>query len=142
MPYELFDDASKIDIDAVHRYLSEESYWAKGRPRELVAKSIENSYCVGARNERGDFAAFARVVTDWTTVYYVCDLFVLPPHRGNGLGKALVDWIVGRPEFSTARGMLLTADAHTLYTRFGFTQDEETQQRFMIRRRPQYTAPQ
>lgn len=133
--YHISDDKDLIDISAVHKFLSEHAYWARGRAFETVRVSIQNSYCLAAYTDTGSLAAFGRIVTDWATTYYVCDLFVLPPHRGNGLGKRLVDRIVNHPDLQALSGMLLTADAHDLYSRFGFTQDQESKGRFMIRRR-------
>lgn len=133
--YRISDDKGAIDISAVHRFLSEDSYWAQGRSLETVRTSIKNSYCLGVYTEAGSLAGFARVVTDWATTYYICDLFVLSPHRGKGLGKQMVDRIVSHPGLQGLSGMLLTADAHDLYSRFGFTQDQDSKTRFMIRRR-------
>jgi GNAT superfamily N-acetyltransferase len=82
----------------------------------------------------GEFSGFARVITDWATMYYVSDLFVVPSHRGCGLGEALTQWIVDHPRRAGCTGILKTADAHDLYSRAGFTRDEETGRRVMVRR--------
>jgi len=133
--YEISDDKSRIDVPRVHAYLAEESYWAKGRPLAVVTQSIHDSYCIGCYGESGSLAAFARVITDWATMYYICDLFVLEQHRRRGIGKELVRSIVENPPLASLSGMLLTADAHGLYRRFGFTQDDQTRARFMRRPR-------
>ena len=132
--YELSDDPARIDVEVVHQYLSEDSYWAEGRSIDVVARSIEHSWCLGAYDRDGVMVAFARVVTDWATMYYLCDVFVLPDHRGHGLGKALVGRIVNDSRLTDLAGLLGTADAHDLYSQFGFQQNDET--RRLIMRRP------
>jgi len=129
------DNKAHISIPTVHKYLSEESYWAKGRPYNIVARSIENSMCVGAYTKVRNQAGFARIITDLSTFYYVCDLFVLPEYQKFGIGKAMVGFIVNHPTLKSLTGTLLTADAHGLYEKFGFESSEEFQKRFMIKRR-------
>ncbi|BCY05462.1 GNAT family N-acetyltransferase [Actinoplanes sp. L3-i22] len=119
--YVLTDDVSRVDIDRVHRWLSEESYWAAGRSLELVNRSIEGSLPYSIRH--GDEqVGFARVVTDGATFAWICDVFIDERHRGHGLGGWLVDSIV---EDMTGRGilrlLLATRDAHEVYRRSGFT---------------------
>lgn len=133
--YVFSDDPTRIDVDIVHQYLAEESYWAKGRTIDVVRKSIRNSHCLAAYTENGEMAAFARVITDWATMYYICDLFVLAGHRRRGLGKELVRRITSHPVLEGLAGMLLTADAHGLYSQYGFEQSEEVSKRFMRRPR-------
>lgn len=133
--YEISDDPDRLDMDRIHRYLSEESYWATGRSREVVEASIRNSWCLGAYDGDGRLAGFARVVTDWATVYYLCDVFVLRPYRGCGLGKALVRRVVEDPRLSGLAGLLATQDAHGLYSRFGFRRGGEVAARVMRRPR-------
>jgi len=133
--YEISDDKSRIDVPQVHAYLTHESYWAKGRSLDVVIQSIHDSYCIASYDETGSLVAFARVITDWATVYYICDLFVLEQHRRRGIGKELVRTIVEHPRLESLSGMLLTADAHGLYRQFGFTQDDQTRARFMRRPR-------
>src|SRR5437763_7677158 len=128
--YEISTDRSRLDRELIHRFLSEESYWAKGRPREIVDRSIENSVCFGVYEGDGEQVAFARVVTDRSTFAWLADVFVVPEHRGQGLGKRLVETILSDPELAGVKRWLLgTADAHTLYSRYGFGQKE----RFMSR---------
>ncbi len=109
-----------MDVDRIHRYLSEESYWARNIPREVVARSIEHSLCFAAFAGE-EFAGFARVVTDYGTVGYVADVFVLPAHRGRGAGRALMRAIREHPSLAGLRRWhLVTRDAHGLYEKFGF----------------------
>lgn len=133
--YELSDDPARIDVAVVHRYLSEDSYWAGGRSIDVVKRSIEHSWCLGAYDRNGAMVAFGRVVTDWATMYYLCDVFVLPDHRGHGLGKALVRRVVNDPRLADLTGLLGTDDAHDLYSQFGFRQDDEIRRRIMRRPR-------
>ncbi len=130
--YTISTDPSRLDVDLIHRFLSEESYWARGRAREMVERSIENSMNFGAF--RGDEqVGFARVVTDKATFAWLADVFVLPEHRGRGLGKRLVAEALGHPELeSVYRWTLGTADAHELYRGFGFDELKESS-RFMAR---------
>lgn len=118
--YELDDDPARIDLDAVHRYLSEESYWAKGRPREVVGGLVRSATrVVGLYHGRAQ-VGFARVVSDRHVVAYLADVYVLPDHRGRGLGVELVRESVERSPFRPRRWFLNTADAQGLYEKFGF----------------------
>lgn len=119
--YTISTDKSTLDIDRIHRYLSEESYWAKNIPRDLVELSIQHSLPFGAF--AGDeLVGFARVVTDYAVFAYVGDVFVVPEHRGRGIGKLLMAAIREHPQLQRLRRWhLLTRDAHALYTQFGFT---------------------
>ena len=118
--FELDDDPGRVDVDAVHRYLSEESYWAAGRPRETVERLVgEAARVVGVY--RGDEqVGFARAVSDGVAVAYLADVYVLPDHRGHGLGKELVAEMIERGPYARVRWLLHTRDAHALYERFGF----------------------
>jgi GNAT superfamily N-acetyltransferase len=118
--YELDDDPGRVDVDAVHLYLSGESYWAAGRTRETVARLVaEAARVVGAYRDGGQ-VGFARAVSDGVAVAYLADVFVLPEHRGRGIGKELVDELVQRGPLSGVRWLLHTRDAHELYAQFGF----------------------
>ena len=112
-------DKGLLETDTVYKFLSERSYWAQGRTREQVEKSIENSICYGLYLE-GKQIGFARVITDFAVMYYMCDLFILEANRGNGLGKYLVECIVNTPELKGLKGMLNTRDAQGLYRKYGF----------------------
>ena len=121
MDYEISDDTSRLDIDAIHRWISEDSYWALGRSRETMERAISNSLCVGAFAPDGGQAAFARVITDRATYAYLCDVYVEPAHRGGGLGKWLIECVVAHPDLQGLRRFcLMTRDAHDLYSRHGF----------------------
>lgn len=117
----LSTDSAGMDVDAIHAYLSGESYWARGIPRETVARSIRNSLCFGVFD--GDAqVAFARVVTDRATFAYLCDVYVLPAYRGRGISKWMMEAVFAHPELQgLRRWSLATQDAHGLYAQFGFT---------------------
>ena len=120
--YTVSTDPSRLDVEMIHRFLSEESYWAKGRTRDVIDRSIANSYPFGIYLD-GEQVAFARVVTDTITFAWLADVFVLPEHRGNGVGKLLVRSVIEDPRFAgMKRWFLGTADAHELYRRFGFSE--------------------
>jgi GNAT superfamily N-acetyltransferase len=120
---------TKLDLNLIHQFLSEHSYWARGIPRDVVARSIANSLCFGAytlgdANPDSDWrqVGFARVATDRATFAYLADVFILPEHRGQGLSKRLMEAVLAHPDLQgLRRWMLATADAHELYRRFGFT---------------------
>jgi len=113
-------DKNKLDVDAIHDYLCNRSYWAQGRTIVSVRKSIENSLCFGVYDKNDHFVGFARVLTDYTVFAYLLDLFILETHRNRGLGKSLVDHIVNNDAFKDVRWRLDTKDAHDLYRKFGF----------------------
>lgn len=117
--YEICTDAERLDVEMIHRFLSG-SYWAAGRPREVVERSIRHSLCFGVYLE-GKQVAFARVISDRAVFAYLADVFVLPEYRGRGISKALMAAIVEHPDVSGLRVCLLrTRDAHGLYAQFGF----------------------
>ena len=119
--YLITTDTAKVDIDVVHQYLSEQSGWAKGIPRETVARSVQHSICFSVLHE-DTLIGFARVVSDHATVAYLGDVFVLPAHRGQGLSTWLMECITAHPDLQGLRRWLLaTTDAHGLYAKFGFT---------------------
>lgn len=115
------DDKSRLDVTLIHRFLSEESYWAKGIPLEVVQRSIEHSLCVGVYTKTGAQIAFARAVTDYATFAYLGDVFVLPDYRGKNVALRLVRLLLDHPDVQgLRRWMLATWDAHGLYERAGF----------------------
>ena len=129
--YTISDDPARVDVDAVHRYLSEESYWAPGVPRDVVERSIAGSLPFGLYAPDGSLAGFARAVTDRAVFAYLGDVFVLPEHRGRGLGVWLTQVVMEHPELQgLRRWVLYTEDAHGLYERFGFG-PAATPQRYM-----------
>ena len=118
-------DKSKINITAVHDYLSKESYWAKNISLDIVTKAIEGAFCFGVYKKEQDTSitqiGFARVITDKATFGYIADVFILEPYRGKGLSKWLMHEIMNHPELQGFRGWMLgTKDAHSLYEQFGF----------------------
>lgn len=113
-------DPAVIELEVVHRFLTE-SYWATGIPREVVARSIENSLCFGLYT-LGKQIGFARVISDYATYAYIGDVFVLESFRGRGLGKWLMECIMQHPGLQgLRRWSLVTRDAHALYAQLGFT---------------------
>lgn len=118
--YELDDDRARIDRVAVHRYLSDESYWAKGRTREVVDDLIDNAARVVGLYHEGRQVGFSRTHSDRHTLSYLADVYVLEEHRGRGLGVELVRFSVDDGPFAKTRWFLHTRDAHELYRRFGF----------------------
>lgn len=120
--YLLSDDPSRLDTEVIHGYLSRESYWASNVSRETVERSLQNSLCIGVYAKADEQVGLARVVTDYATYGWVCDVFILDAHRGHGLGKALVQAVLSHPRLQTLRRFsLATQDAHGLYAQFGFT---------------------
>lgn len=133
--YEISADSGRVDVDAVHRWLSQESYWAVGRAREVTERAIAGSICVGAYDGAGAQAGFARVVSDRATFAWLCDVFVFAEHRGRGLARAMVAAAMDLPELATVRQWILaTADAHGVYAPLGFEPIRDD--RWMVRRRP------
>jgi GNAT superfamily N-acetyltransferase len=113
-------DVGLLDLGLIHDFLCNRSYWAAGRPLEVVRRSIEGSLCFGLYHQ-GQQVGFARVVTDRATFGWLADVFVLEDYRGQGLSKWLVGCIVDHPDLRGLRRLLLgTRDAHGLYERFGF----------------------
>lgn len=118
--YAISSDPSRLDLEVIHGFIAQESYWAKAIPKPLVERMIQNSLCWGVYHEVGQIG-FARVITDKATFAYLADVFILPKHRGKGLSKALVATILAHPDLQgLRRWMLVTADAQSLYERFGF----------------------
>jgi GNAT superfamily N-acetyltransferase len=123
--FELDDDRARIDRVAVHRYLSEESYWARGRPREVQDALVESSQRVVGLYHEGRQVGFSRTVSDGHVHAYLADVYVHEEHRGRGLGVELVRFSVEEGPFAGCRWVLHTADAHDLYRRFGFAEPDE-----------------
>lgn len=110
-----------LDLGTIHRFLSEESAWARGIPLDTVRRAVANSLNFGGYVD-GKQVAYARVVTDQATFAYMADVFVLKEHRGKGYSKQLVEAVVSHPGLQGLRRfMLATSDAHGLYEQFGFT---------------------
>ncbi|RKN81004.1 GNAT family N-acetyltransferase [Ulvibacterium marinum] len=121
-------EREKMDTPFIHKYLSENSYWAKGRTMELVLKSMENSLCFGVFNKNDQQVAFARLVTDYVVFAWLMDVFVDSEYASQGIGKMLVRHIVQLPELRNVNGIgLRTNDAHGFYEKFGFEKISEPQ---------------
>jgi len=131
----------RLSLDVVHGFLTN-CYWAKGIPREVVARSIEHALCFGIYDEGCGQVGFARVISDFATIAYIGDVFVLETHRGRGLGKWLMQCISQHPSLQGLRRWILTTrDAHGLYSQFGFT-PVKAPERYMELHRPNvYEAP-
>ncbi len=113
-------DRERLDLDVIHGFLTE-SYWCKGIPREVVARSIENALCFGIYKQSQQ-VGFARVISDYATYAYIGDVFVVEAHRGQGLAKWVMECIMQHPQLQgLRRWSLVTGDAHGLYSQFGFT---------------------
>lgn len=132
--FELSSDKSRLDIESIHHFLSQQSYWAKGIPKYIVSKSIQHAFCIGVYKENKQ-AAFARVVTDYATFAYICDVFVLEEFRGQGLSKWMMEEIMNYHEFhQIRRWSLATRDAHDLYKKFGFREPDKACNNLEIRK--------
>ena len=120
MNYRIIDGADGMDSAEVAALLKT-TYWANKRSLETIEKSMRNSSCYGVYLDEGKkLVGFARVISDYATTYYLCDVVIDGAYRGRGLGKALLSYIVSLPEYAGLRGLLLTKDAHKLYEKFGF----------------------
>lgn len=130
MGYRIISNADQIGIDEVARLLRT-TYWANQRSAEQIERSMRNSACFGMYLDgEQKLAGFARVISDYATMFYLSDVVIDPEHRHAGLGKALVSHIVSLPEYAGLRGILVTRDAHGLYEKYGF---ETVNGRFMLK---------
>jgi len=120
--YELDDDPARIDREAVYRYLSEESYWARERSREVCDALIDSAERVCGLYHEGRQVGFTRTLSDGHAQSYLADVYVLNAHRGRGLGVELVRFSVDEGPFAGTKWFLHTADAHDLYRKFGFAE--------------------
>ena len=124
--YFISTDKAKINIELVHQYLCNESYWAKNIPLDIIKKGIENSVCFSVFYKE-EQVGFARVITDKATFGYLADVFIVEAHRGKGLSKWLMQTILDNEELQGFRSWMLgTKDAHSLYEKFGFTLTSNT----------------
>ncbi len=134
--YTISDDARLLDVDMIHAFVSA-SYWAAGRTRVQVERAIAYSLCLGVYDHDGAQIGFARAVTDRVAVAHICDVFVLPTHRGQGLGKLLMQALLDHPDLADVRRFTLnTSDAHGLYAQFGFTPVAHPDAAMELRRTP------
>jgi len=130
-------DPARLDLDVIHEFLAS-SYWAAGIPREVVARALQHSLCFGAY-EGGRQVGFARAVTDRATYAYLSDVFVLPSHRGRGVGKQLVACVLSHPALQGLRRFALsTRDAHGLYRQYGFEEPRHPERMMERLREPAY----
>jgi len=120
--YELDDDPARIDHEAVHRYLSEESYWARGRARDVQDALIDGAARVVGLYHDGVQVGFTRTLSDGYAQSYLADVYVLGEHRGRGLGVELVRFSVDEGPYASTKWFLHTEDAHDLYRKFGFAE--------------------
>ena len=135
--YRLSESKAELQLDVIHDFLSR-SYWSPDIPREIVARAIEHSMCVGIYGPAGEQVGFARLITDRATFAYLADVFVVDAARGQGLSKAMVAHFIHHPELQNLRRwMLVTRDAHGVYAKFGFEPpNDEQASRFMQRLDP------
>jgi GNAT superfamily N-acetyltransferase len=122
---ELDDDRARVDVDEVHRYLSNESYWAKGRSRETVEQLVRGASRVVGLYEGDRQVGFTRTVSDGVAFAYLADVYVLSAYRGRGFGVELVRETVERGPYAGLKWLLHTSDAHTLYEKLGFAQPSD-----------------
>ncbi|WP_461533981.1 GNAT family N-acetyltransferase [Sinomicrobium sp.] len=119
--YYISTDKSMLNLDLIEDFLARQSYWAKGRKRKTIEKSIAHSLCFGVYDHEGQQLGFGRVVTDYSVFAWIMDVFIIPGHRKNGLGRMLLENIISHPELSEIEKWgLKTLDAHGLYKKFGF----------------------
>jgi len=127
--YMISTDKTLLNHEIIYELLSR-TYWAGHRSKEKIDRSIEHSLCFGVYHA-GRQVGFARVITDWATTYWLCDVVIDENYRGKGIGKILVQSIIACDELAGLSGFLGTVDAHGLYEQYGFARDTD---RFMVRR--------
>ena len=125
MNYRIVHGADTMDPGDIVRLLRC-TYWADQRTVEQIEKSVRNSSCYGVYLEEAGLVGFARVISDYATTYYLCDVVIDPAYRHRGLGTALVSHILSLPEYAGLRGFLVTRDAHGLYEKLGFRSADGT----------------
>jgi GNAT superfamily N-acetyltransferase len=134
--YVISTDPARLDVGFIHDFLASSSYWAQGRPLDIVQKALENSLCFGVY-QGTEQVGLARVVTDYATFAWLCDVFIAEAHRGHGLGKWLIECVVTHPDLQRLKQILLaTRDAHGLYRRYGGFDGLPAPEKWMIRRNP------
>ena len=118
--YIISTDRARLDLDVIHDFLVNQSYWAQERSRARMQTAVDNSLCFGVYTEASEQVGLARVVTDYATFAWICDVFIVPAHRGRGLSKWLMQEVVAYPQLQGLQQLLLaTRDAHTLYQKYG-----------------------
>ena len=130
MNYRIIEGSEKLNIDEVIRLLKM-TYWADKRSKEQIEKSMQNSSCYGVYIDNEDkLVGFVRVISDYATTYYLCDVIIDTAYQHMGLGTELVSYIESLPEYVGLRGILITRDAHDLYRKFGY---EVLNERVMVK---------
>ena len=130
MKYRIIEGSEKMNLDEVVRLLKM-TYWADKRPVEQIRKSMDNSSCYGVYlDDEKKLVGFARVISDYATTYYLCDVIIDISCQHMGFGTALVSYIESLPEYAGLRGILITRDAHDLYRKFGY---EVLNERVMVK---------
>ena len=120
MNHSIVDGADNMELSQVMALLKQ-TYWADGRPEEQVRRSMEHSRCYGVYSEAaGRLVGFARVISDFATTYYLCDVVIDAAYQKQGFGRDLISHIENLPEYQGLRGILITRDAHGLYEKFGY----------------------
>ena len=138
--YVVSDDKTQLDVNVIHGFL-QQSYWAKDIPIDTVQRSIANAMCFGVYTQTGNQVGFARVITDKATFAYLGDVFILPAHRGKGLSKKMMQFVMSHPDLQGLRRfMLATQDAHSLYSQYGFASPDDTASLMEIRKPNIYSA--
>lgn len=133
--YRLTSDRSLIDVDAVHAYLAEESWWARGLSRRRLERALAGSLPFALLAPDGSLAGFARVVTDYAVFAYLRDVFVLPAHRGRGLATWIAIVIREHPELAeVATWMLASTDTQAIYERAGYSRDPHPERYMRVKR--------
>lgn len=135
MDYSISTDKTKLNLSLIYDYLSNQSYWAKGRSYKDIQTTIENSLCFGLYNDNDQQIGFARVVTDKAAFAYLMDVFVLEGYRGKSLGEMLMKTVLKHPDLQVKFFLLGTVDAHEFYKKFGFS-DLANTERYMEIRNP------
>ena len=120
MEYSISSDRTQLDLNVIHDFLSNRSYWAQGRSLEEVQTSMEQSICFGLCDRQGGTVGFARVLTDRLVIACLLDVFILESHQGQGLGSYLVNYVLNEAGIEVKTWILRTADAHSFYEKFGF----------------------
>lgn len=129
-----------MDLEAVHHFLDEQSYWANGIPFEIVRTALKNSFCIGIFDQEKQIG-FARLITDYATYAYLADVYVLESHQGQGLAKMMMKYLMEQQFVQGLRRIqLATVDAHGLYRQFDFRPPENPEQLMEIRRKNVYAA--
>lgn len=121
MDYTFSDDPHLLDRATICEFLLTDAYWGKWRTEQQISDCIDGSWrVVAGYDPDGNLAAFCRAISDGVSIAYLADVFVLPPHRGHGLGVRLVAQMIENSPAARLRWLLHTEDAHGLYRKFGF----------------------